>query len=452
MDRSKALEILERLSGKPFAGWKIQSFIDNGKSAAVFRATRDGETAAIKIFDTDLITRFGGDALMVRTEREKKLLHHNHPNLVKMLDAGVDEESGLHFLAMEFLDGRSLADCLEDIPPDNVASLIEQLASAASFLEDMQLAHRDIKPPNIMISRDFATLTLLDLGVLKPIGEVGLTDHGNALLFIGTNQYASPEFAMRDERDDIEGWRALTFYQIGAVLHDLIMKQQLFAEHLGVPARLAHAVQHEVVQIRSATTSPWLVSLAQNCLVKSPETRLRLVRWESFKSKVPKTDQALELRDRILQRAAAAVTIEEERKLYQSDNGGPDEQTARMATALVQETLRTVGRKDVPMLGRRIVYEVTGEPIVRCEIEPSDRLAIPNGVTLCIRHEVTDAISKVVRFSGCHTDSASSDWQPAEWQHVFEGPWDETEIESAIGLFVLTSVDHAQASALRGEL
>jgi serine/threonine protein kinase len=451
MDRAKALEIMERLSGKMFAGWQIDSFIDNGKSAAVFRGSKDGRSAAIKIFDTDLITRFGGDAILTRTEREKQLLNHGHPNLVKMLDAGVDEETGQHFLAMEFLEGRSLADCLDDVPPENIPLLIEQLASAAQFLEGMQLAHRDIKPANIMISNDFATLTLLDLGVLKPIGEVGLTDHGDALLFVGTNQYASPEFAMRREKDDLDGWRALTFYQMGAVLHDLIMKQPIFAGHVGVPARLADAVQNEVVQIRSAATPPWLVSLAQNCLVKSPETRLRLVRWESFKPKSPKADQALELRDRILQRAAAAITIEEERKLYQSGADRPDEQTARMASALILETLRTVGRSDAPTLGRRIVFEVGSEPIVRCEFEPSERIGIPGGLTVCIRHEVTDRISRVIGLSGCHTASASGDWEPGEWDHIFEGPWDETEIEAAIGLFVLTCVDHAQASALGGE-
>ncbi|MGH6616416.1 protein kinase domain-containing protein [Sphingomonas sp.] len=448
MDKAKALGILEELKGQEIFGWRITKFLDNGKSAAVFHGEKEGAQAAIKIFDTDLINRFGGDALIVRSEREKKLINHDHPHLVRMLDAGVDEKFGYHFLAMEFLQGRSLADCLEEIPEGNIAALIEQLASAAKYLEDIGLAHRDIKPANIMVSLDFQRLTLLDLGVLKPVGEGGLTDYGSQVIFIGTNQYASPEFALRKEVDDLDGWRALSFYQMGAVLHDLIMKKPLFEEHLGVPARLAHAVQTEVVPIRSATVGPWLVTLAQNCLVKSPETRLRLVRWESFAAKAPKTDMALELRERIRQRLAAATTIQEETKLYQSPMAEADDPLAKMTANLLQDLMRTIGRNDL-QLGRRIVYEVADHRAIRCDFEPSERVGIPNGFTVCLSFEVTDRASRVIRLAGCHTASAGGDWQPSGWVAVFEGTFDESEIEEFVGLFVLTSMDNVQVAALQ---
>ncbi|WP_082731111.1 MULTISPECIES: protein kinase domain-containing protein [unclassified Sphingomonas] len=447
MDRAKATGIFRELHGQEISGWSITKLLDNGKSAAVFRGEKEGAEAAIKIFDTDLINRFGDDALMARSEREKKLINHDHPHLVRMLDAGVDEKFGYHFLAMEFVQGKSLADCLEYVPENNIALLIEQLASAAQFLEGLELAHRDIKPANIMISPDFQRLTLLDLGVLKPFGESGLTDHGSQTLFIGTNQYASPEFALRKEVDDQDGWRALSFYQIGAVLHDLIMKRPIFEQHLGVPARLAHAVQSEVVQIRSATVAPWLVTLAQNCLVKSPETRLRLVRWESFAARAPKTDMALELRERIRQRVAAATTIQEETKRYQSPMGDADDPLGRMTANLLQDLMRTIGRTDL-QLGRRIVYEVPDHRAIRCDFEPSERAGIPNGLTVCFRFEVSDPASRVVRLTGCHAASAGRDWQPGGWDTVFEGPFDETGIEDAVGIFVLTGMDEAQVAAL----
>jgi hypothetical protein len=71
---------------------------------------------------------------------------------------------------------------------------------------------------------------LLDFGVLKPIGEVGLTDVDGQRVFVGTLQYSSPEFLLRDEEDDAAGWRALSIYQVGAVLHDLIMRRSIFEE------------------------------------------------------------------------------------------------------------------------------------------------------------------------------------------------------------------------------
>jgi len=451
MDRAKALEIGNRLKGAQVAGWSIERLIDNGKSAAVFKARRENDLAAIKIFDTDLIAKFGGEALLVRNERERSLLNHDCQSLVKMIDAGVDDNSGLHFLAMEYIEGRSLAECLDDIPEDRIADYIQQLALAAQYLEDRGYAHRDIKPANIMVSDDYSKITLLDLGVLKPVGESGLTDHGSELLFIGTNQYASPEFAMRREDDSPDGWRALTFYQIGAVLHDLIMREPIFSAHLGVPARLAHAVQHEVVPIRSATTPPWLVTLCQNCLVKSPETRLRLVRWESFAPKAPKADRALELRDRILQRAAAATTIDDERRKYGNEKEDPDHQVSRNTVALLQEILRTIGRNEPPQLGRRIVYETDQLNAIRCEFEPAARIGLPNGLTLCLGHRVTDPQSNVVRIQGARCDNATSEWNPSAWEEVFEGPWSEEDIRSAVGIFVLASVDSAQSASVKGE-
>lgn len=451
MDRTKALDILDRLKGRDISGWQISKFLDNGKSAAVFKASRGDEVSAIKVFDTDLITKFGGDALTVRSERERSLLSHQNPHLVKMLDAGVDQGTGLHYLAMEFLPGRSMADCIEDIPYEKVALLTEQIASAAYFLEGKSLAHRDIKPANIMVSPDYSHATLLDLGVLKPVGEAGLTDNGDHMLFIGTNQYASPEFALRHELDSIEGWRALTFYQLGAVLHDMIMRKPLYADHVGVPARLAQAVQTEVVQIRSPEVAPWLITLAQNCLVKSPTTRLRLVSWESFIRKVPKKDMALELRERIRQRASAATTVDEELKRYQISPTDEDHSLQRLTIQLMQETMRTVGRGD-PQLGRRIVYEIDDGAAIRCDFEPSSRIGIPSGLSVCLRATTTDATSRIVEISAsAHSEKGVADWAPSEWQVIFEGLLDEGSVEESVGLYVLASVDEAQAASINVE-
>jgi len=79
MDRVKA-EILEKaLVGNLIQGWTIRSLISNGKSAAVFLADgKDGEVA-VKVFDTELIARYGDDTQFARIDRERELIGKSHP-------------------------------------------------------------------------------------------------------------------------------------------------------------------------------------------------------------------------------------------------------------------------------------------------------------------------------------------------------------------------------------
>src|SRR5205823_3874856 len=79
-----------------------------------------------------------------------------------------------------------------------------------------------------------------------------------------------------------EGWRSLTFYQLGGVLHDLIMRRALFADFVHPYARLVNAVQHVTPEIQNSAIPQHLVELARCCLVKNWKTRLRLVDWSSF--------------------------------------------------------------------------------------------------------------------------------------------------------------------------
>jgi serine/threonine protein kinase len=165
--------------------------------------------------------------------------------------------------------------------------------------------HRDIKPENIAISPDFERAVLLDLGVLRPVGAGGppITDEAHRF-FLGTLQYSSPELLMRREVDNRDGWRAVTFYQLGAVLHDFIMRRRIFADFEDPYPALADAI-HNTKPVISANDVPGdLVVLAQNCLMKKPAMRLEYVTWESFEPGVesPSEDATIE---RIRRRTAA---------------------------------------------------------------------------------------------------------------------------------------------------
>lgn len=299
----------KELTGKDLGGWTLAECIGFGKSALVFRATRAGVAGAAKVFDRELVERFGRAAQRERVEREKSLVGKSHPNLIGILDAGEDVDSDLFYVVMELFAGKNLAQSLDEIPQARVGALIAQVASAAEFLETLGLAHRDIKPENIGIADDFSNAVLLDLGVLRPVGFSSITDQHGQRAFIGTLQYSPPELLHREEQDSVEGWRAVTYYQLGGVLHDLLTRVALFADDLTPYAHLVEVVTHKAVTIKAPGAPPELRMLAQDCLVKDPVQRLHLVSWDRFQRPPAGVGDLSAIRERIAQRRKSAAAV-----------------------------------------------------------------------------------------------------------------------------------------------
>jgi serine/threonine protein kinase len=304
MDEYLARKMTEELKGQTIGGWLVKDYKGFGKSAVVFLASKGEQKAALKVFDPEVVDRYGRDSQRKRIERERSLIGKSHPNLIGVYDGGEDGHS--LFVAMEYFAGTNMAQALLEIPPSEIRPLISQVASAARFLEDASFAHRDIKPENIGISPDLKSAKLLDFGVLRPFDLSNITDVGGQLLFVGTLQYSPPELLFREEEQSIEAWRAITFYQLGAVLHDLLMQKPLFSEFRDPYARLVRAVEREIPLVDNPKADPDLRLLAQNCLAKDPAKRLDTVKWEDFSK--PKVSDPLELsRRRIAQHRVAAT-------------------------------------------------------------------------------------------------------------------------------------------------
>lgn len=300
LDQIQAKLLADSLQGRIVGGWTIDGFFGNGKSAIVLPALREGREAAIKVFHPELVERYGKDAQLERILREKSLVGSEHPNLVRIFDGGECPATNHLYVVMECLPYKNLHQLLGKVPLEAVPRLISQVASAARFLEDRGLAHRDIKPENIAITPDWSRAILMDLGVIRPIGASNLTDIDQRL-FIGTLRYSSPEFLLRKEEDSVEGWRAVTFYQLGAVLHDMLMGHVLFEEHTEPFSQLVEAVKAVVPTIYSADARS--VTLANHCLIKNPTTRRELVDWSRFSdSPTEDSSNVTAARDRIRQR------------------------------------------------------------------------------------------------------------------------------------------------------
>lgn len=269
-----------------FEGWKPSAHIGEGASAVVFRATKDDEQAALKIFRPDLVQKYGEIVQAARIERQLRMKELAHPNLIRVLSGGKHPGGGLYYLAMEYLPHQTLDKLVSRVFPHRIAPILAQLAAAARFLEDHGFAHRDIKPENIALDDEFRTAVLLDFGVLLPLAGSSVTDQGTGQsFFLGTTRYSPPEFLTRREARIPEAYRAITFYQLGAVLHDMLTGHRMFDEYENEPyTRLTNAVQHEkpsFAKVREGVDSR-LVDLAERCLTKDPQERLRLVSWESF--------------------------------------------------------------------------------------------------------------------------------------------------------------------------
>lgn len=280
MDSTQAKILIDSLKFRTVGGWNVEEELGFGKSAVVMRATRDGITGALKVFHPELIERYGEQKQLERIDRETSLIGSTHPNLVRIYAGGKCEETGHLFVTMEYVPYENLKTILKKVPQSAIRSIMEQLASAAMFLEEKGLVHRDIKPENIVVSEDFSAVKLLDLGVLRPFADSNLTDIDQRP-FIGTLRYSSPEFLQRKESHSLEGWRSLTIYQLGAVLYDLLMQEEIFSKFSSPYSVLVEAVLHEVPEIYGDDID--LVRLCRHSLTKNPTTRFELVSWNDFK-------------------------------------------------------------------------------------------------------------------------------------------------------------------------
>lgn len=441
MDPVRAKRMSAELPGIRVSGWLIKRFVNAGKSAAVFEGEKDGQRAALKIFDPELVQRFGKEAQLSRIARECSLIGESHPNLVQIFDGGECRDSNYLYVAMEFFEAPNLMETLTVLPRDKIGHIIQNVAAAVQFLESKKHAHRDIKPENIIVFPDFSRAVLLDLGVLRPFGDPGLTDEDEKI-FLGTLRYSSPEFLLREEEDNINGWRAVSFYQLGAVLHDLIMRKPLFKEFSEPYAMLVEAVKSEKPVVHADDVSPDLVLLAQNCLVKSPEARLNLVSWDNFNFLPNRRGTAESARERVKKRSL------NNRSKYRE-------------TSLSSHTNKNTGKLIVQHIDSIIRNECAGcDSFPPMEIKKNTKKKInvivvfaesydcPYRLSIRFDCELVDESTMAlgIDVSACLLLSTSSkqDGRPHYSANLFRGPLDSNNLTSRIQDVLWCAVDLAQ--------
>jgi tetratricopeptide (TPR) repeat protein/predicted Ser/Thr protein kinase len=199
------------LVGRKIGGYELLEMVGKGGMGAVFRARQislDREVA-LKVLAPHLADN---DEFVQRFQREaRSIAKVNHPNILQVYDVG--RLDALHFIAMEFVHGRNLSELLEErqrLPWSECAGYIRQAALGLGAAARVNIIHRDIKPDNLMITKD-EVVKVSDFGLAKEVSSINLTQAGDVL---GTPAFMSPEQAEGadlDTRSDIYSLGA-TFY------------------------------------------------------------------------------------------------------------------------------------------------------------------------------------------------------------------------------------------------
>jgi serine/threonine-protein kinase len=178
--------------------------------------TKHGRPVALKLLHAQL----GRSVAARRFRREIALVARlQHPHILALLDSG-ETESGQLWFTMPYVEGETLRDRLRReprLPVDVAARIAHEAALALGHAHGQGVIHRDVKPENILLTRDEQAL-VADFGVaraMRPEESGALTVSGAA---IGTPRYMSPEQAMGDRPVDAR----TDVYALGAVLYEML--------------------------------------------------------------------------------------------------------------------------------------------------------------------------------------------------------------------------------------
>ncbi len=244
--------------------YEIIEKIGTGGMADVYKATdvRLNRLVAVKVLkqeysnDKGFITRFKNEA--------QSAAGLSHPNIVSVYDVG--DDSGYHYIVMELVEGITLKKFIEKkgrLEVREAVGIAIQIAQGMEAAHDNHIIHRDIKPQNIMISRD-GKVKVADFGIAK-----AATKNTFQTTAVGTVHYLSPEQArggFSDERGDI--------YSLGVTLYEMLTGTLPFGGNSDVTVALQH-IQKEAKPARELVPSiPYsLDRVVQKCMQKHPENR-----------------------------------------------------------------------------------------------------------------------------------------------------------------------------------
>lgn len=273
---SAGLFAKEMVAGKVLGNrYEIKDAIGSGGMGAIYTARRIhiGDTVAVKVLRPEVVHDSQSRERFQREARAAAKLHH--PNAVVVHDFGQDAD-GTTYIVMEYLEGRSLRDFLneEKIPAlPQTLGIIKQACAAIEAAHRLGIIHRDIKPDNIILldSHDeVAHVKILDFGIAKLLdrtNDAGETDPTLTQVgtVIGTPNYMSPEQCQGeslDARSDV--------YSLGIVLYEMLTGVQPFTAKNSTGVVIKHVTEKPR---RLVTVNPNISADVERVVLKALEKK-----------------------------------------------------------------------------------------------------------------------------------------------------------------------------------
>ncbi len=265
------------MTGRTISHYEILGPLGEGGMGTVFKARdrRLGRPLALKLLKLDAVSDRQSRLRFLQEAKAASAL--NHPNIIAVYDIGESEE-GL-FLAMEYVAGRTIEDLIggEPLPMGKAVDYAIQCADALAAAHAAGIVHRDIKPGNLMVTRQ-GTVKVLDFGVAKVSGQGETTTLTERPVtgedrIVGTVAYMSPEQAQGgsvDARSDI--------FSFGVVLYEMLTGRRPFWGGTRT-ATLAAILRDEPAAISGANprVPPELERIILRCLEKDPARRFQSI-------------------------------------------------------------------------------------------------------------------------------------------------------------------------------
>lgn len=246
--------------------YDILSEIGRGGMATVYKAIQRNlqRTVALKVIhqnlvhDKEFIERFHSEARLAASL--------NHPNIVSIYDEGI--ENGVHYIAMEYLDGDDLHKKIKTrgkLSIDQTIQIISPIAESLDYIHKRGLIHRDIKTSNIIITNDYRPV-LTDFGIARAISGSKLSQTGSVL---GTPEYMSPEQA-----DGIGAEPRSDLYSLGVVLYECLTGTVPFTGDNPVATiyKIINAPPPPLSAFNGSMPE-WIQTIVEKSLAKHPHNR-----------------------------------------------------------------------------------------------------------------------------------------------------------------------------------
>jgi len=272
-DRSAGNARSNSLAQMDLGEYRLLELLGRGGMGTVYRAvhTKLDRIVALKVLADG---RAADDSAIARFEREMRAIGRlDHPHIVRAFDAR--EIADRPVLVMEYIDGFDLGKLVHCCGPLSVADACELTRQAAFGLQcahENGLVHRDVKPSNLMLTRD-GVVKLLDLGLARfrePVPGDDVTGTGQAM---GTADYMAPEQTSDSHAVDIRA----DIYSLGCTLYKLLTGQAPFAvePYRGAFDKMTAHVNEPIpsVQTHCGDVPAELVGVLDRMLAKAPNQR-----------------------------------------------------------------------------------------------------------------------------------------------------------------------------------